>query len=119
MPKVPQPVTDDVIKVRQARPSHGESSSTGAGGGAQAGQSMHQAALERQRKALKRQANAREHQELAERRAADESDPESREAYLAEARMHARAARLHESAAEVQARHALAHPDPPPPGDDE
>lgn len=89
------------------------------GGAAQEGQSMHQAALERQRKALKRQANAREHQELAERHAAEELDPDSREAYLAEARVHARAARLHESAAEVQARHALAHPDPPPLGDGE
>ena len=66
-----------------------------------------QAAREREReeRALEREQRALEHQRIAERNAADAPNSESERSYRAEAALHARAARFHRDAVELQRRH--------------
>ena len=87
--------------------------------GAERTKSLHEIALERQRRAEKRAASAREHQERAEREAAEALDEQSRQRLRQEAKTHARAVELQQQAIRAQAEHARAHPDPVGDADDE
>ena len=59
----------------------------------------------RELRALERKERARAHQSEAERRAAEDADPEHSKMHKDEAATHARAAELHAKAAKTQARH--------------
>jgi hypothetical protein len=55
------------------------------------------------------EARALSHQRIADRKAEEAPDPESAAAHRAEAMIHARAAKIHREAVELQAEHAQQH----------
>lgn len=63
----------------------------------------------REQRAREREARARSHQLQADQEAKEATDPETTRRLRAEAQVHARAAKLHHEAVEIQANHAREH----------